>query len=398
MLILLVLYIVIVIYLSVYLSHQGVFYVFSPFVVIYLSFAISDVVPILMCNSIRALPQNIIYVTTLTTIVNIIMLAIYFKDLRRKVRFHVPLQMKHYNDERKILLVVFLVILFLSGIYTGVTTSIITGVSVESLRRTTEVGLGFITSIPTLGIPLLLIQYFMTTKQNSIVHVGIVCLCIGILLFFTNAARAQILVCAMVFLIWFNLKHRALKWYEYYILFILISPVVATILFIFRSGSGGLSINEILFAHQNMIFTYNTKNIMSYFEGANKFLMGMSYIVPLTSVIPRFLWPDKPMAIDYYYKEITGMDFDGGGIYTTMSMDMYINFGKYFIIFYIIWIVFLHFLYKKVINKNTTYIYRITILYFITMFSAPGNMIQKAEFFILFMIICRFYYGKAKIY
>lgn len=394
MFVFLLIYLTFVITISLLISKAGRFYVFSPLVVIYITFAASDVVPILMYDSYKAIPSNVLFVTKWATIINIITLLYFYRDLKKEVVLKVPVRLKKYSSKRRNLLFFFVLILLLSGIYTGVTKSILSGVSVENLRRTSEIGLGFITMIPYFAVYLILLQILLSKKNISVISAAIYCLLLGGLLFFSNAARAQILMGATIFLIWFNLKHRALKWFEYFVLFFLISPVVATILYVFRSGLGSLNLNEILFAHQNMIFKMNTIQLMKVFDGTTNYLYGLSYYVPLTILIPRFLWADKPVSIDYYYKELAEMEFEGGGIYTTPSMDFYMNFGDFFVIPYILWILLIHYLYRVILNKRLSYIIRISAIYFLALFSTPGNLISKVQLFLLFMIISYFYYGK----
>lgn len=397
MVFLFILYLVWVVYTSILLSRKGRFYIFSPFVVVYLGFAVSDIIPLLMYDSAGSLPSNIPFVTNWATIINFVMIILFRKDFFKKMDISPPSQIRIYNNRRKVLIISFLLILVGAGIYSGVTISILSGGNVENLRRTSEIGMGFITMIPYFAIFLLILQMLFCSPKISIFQAGLICFIVSVLLFFTNAARAQFVMGISVFFIWFNIKYRALKWYEYYVLFYLLSPIVATFLLVFRGEGGAFNINEILFAHQNMIFLMNTKSLMTYFDGSNGYLMGMSYIFPITTFIPRFLWAEKPLSIDYYYKEITGMDFDGGGIYTTLSMEMYLNFGQYFMFFYAIWLLFIHFLYRKALSENTNYTYRISLMYFLTLFVAPDHMIAKLEVYILFLIICRWYYGKKRI-
>ena len=164
--------------------------------------------------------------------------------------------------------------------------------------------------------------------------------------------------------------------------------MVAAFLFAIRNGEFiNIVTYEQFFAHQYMIFGANTIRLMNYINDSN-ILMGQSYYYPLVQIIPRFIWPDKPVAIDYVYKEMVGMNFEGGGIYTTVPNELYLNFGTFYFIFYIAWVVIIHSLYKKLLQSQENIYDRMIILSILALASPPGSIISSLQLIFLFLLIC----------
>lgn len=398
MLYILYFYIAFIIFFTFYFSHKGVFYIFSPFITIYLAFAVDDVIPLIaaLSTDIVEIPDNLKYVTTTTAIINIFSLLVFKKQLLKRVSITTPYFPKRILKQRRNIFILFISLILFAGIITGVTPALIKGINVEDLRRTSEIGMGFIRTIPSFGIPYILLIYLFSKTNIGFIKKGLICLFIGIGFFFTTAARADILTYATVFIIWFNISKRAFKWYEYYGLFYILSPIIATFLFLLRGGGHfkeGLW--NSFFSQQFIIFGANTLRLMNYITDENLF-WGESYYIDIVKIIPRFIWSEKPVSIDYKYKELVGVEFEGGGIYTTTPNDFYLNFGTYYFISYIIWILIIHYLYKKLINTNTSFYNKIALVLFLTSYYSPKTIIGTFEIYILFLILCYLFTKKWK--
>lgn len=140
------------------------------------------------------------------------------------------------------------------------------------------------------------------------------------------------------------------------------------------------------FGYQMMVFGANTVPLMNNINESH-LLWGQSYYYNLVALIPRFLWPDKPVAIDYFYKDLVGYDFAGGGIFTTMPNDFYLNFGTYFFIAYIIWVLIIHLLYRTTIRLKASAHTKIIVLSILTMHSSFGPMIEYVLLVLVFLLI-----------
>lgn len=380
-----VVYIIVLFYLIWKVSKRNTLYVFSPLVTVYLVFATFNIYPLMVFQD--RLPLNIVNVTHITCCINILFMYCYRKQFFRKVIIVPDYKLLKYSQQRKMVLWFFVCIIIITGLYTGVTQSLLVGENVEDLRKTSEVGLGFLRAIPTFGIPYLTLEYFILNRKMSFYKAGLIGLALGVLLFLSSAARDGILTYAMIFFVWVNLKYRGFKWYEYFAIFYLLKPVVAVILKLIRSANILELTSFELFEHEQMIFNANTVRLAEYMEMTNSYLWGESYAYPIFQLIPRFLWPDKPMAIDYKYKEMVGYDFEGGGIYTSADFDMFMNFGYYYVIEYVLWLMLVHWMYQKLIETTTTFANKMLILMFLSGSFVVGTLIQDIQVYFLFLII-----------
>ena len=144
-------------------------------------------------------------------------------------------------------------------------------------------------------------------------------------------------------------------------------PLAAGTLQGIRGGDLTLIASQIavFFSYPVILYQANSIPIMNA-VGTENFFWGEEY-TGLVKFIPRFLWPDKPLSFDYKLKELANYDFEGGGIYTTLCNDLYINFGYYYFIFYILWLLFIHYLYGMVMDDKRFYYSRIIALFIILM-------------------------------
>lgn len=378
------------IFLLFYLSKKGTLYVFSPAIFIYVGFVVNDIIPLLTFSNMGIyIPSNIVYVTFWTSIINDIFLVIYMPLFKRKVVLRSLSPKPNVLKNRKKMFILFLVIIMFVGIYTKVTINMFKGTNVEDLRRTSEIGIGFIRQIPMTGIYYIMLLYMMEKYGNHWKYRFLFCGFVAILLFLATAARAQILILISIYLIWYNIKKRGLKWYEYFCIYYLMSPIAAILLALMRSGQ---KVNLVVTSLYNtmlslpfMIFSSNTIRLMGLAKDDN-LLYGRSYYYGLYTIIPRFLWPDKPLSIDYEYKKIVGYNFEGGGIYTTIPNDFYLNFGSYFYIGYIVWMFIIYFLYKKLLCNKTRLVDKYLLLIICAFEFDPKNILGYLELYILLML------------
>lgn len=378
----------------IWISKRGTLYIFSPIIALYVPLAVNDVIPLLMMEHMEAIPSNIYNVVTVTVIANILLLFIFKKQLIKKVSVEIPQKTYAFAAKRRILIFVLIVIEIAYGFIIGVTPSLLNGGDVSLLRKTNEIGFGFINAIPQLGLPLLILVYILTKQKKKIIFNGMVCFFSGCIYFIATAARGGIALFFNIFIIWFNLTKRGLKWFEYFGVYYLLAPITATFLELLRHGLVPKNLWDNFFSHQLMIYHWNTIPLMNYFSNGD-YLWGESYYTALVRIIPRFIWENKPLQIDYKYKEILGYDVPGG-IYTSLPCDLYLNFGLYFIVAYVIFMLLMHYIYSKIISHNTSFFTKIILIYFMTFANAPGNLISSVEVFILFYMICIIYYKRIR--
>lgn len=369
-------------------SSKNTLYVFSPLVTIYLVFAVANIYPLVVYKG--HLPQNIIDVTNITCVVNLLFLFYYRKQFFMRVEILPDWSLLRYARNRRMVMWAFVIIILLTGFISGVTPALLAGVNVEDLRMTSDIGMGFLRAIPSFGIPYLFLEYLILNRGISFWKAGVFAILLGGVLFLSTAARGGVLVYVMAFFVWINLKYRGFKWYEYFAVFYLLKPIVATILKAVRSGTLMDLLSLQLFEHEQMIFSANTVRLAEYMDFSHSYLWGESYAYPLFRIIPRFLWHDKPLAIDYKYKEMVEYDFEGGGIYTTPDFDMFLNFGYLYVIEYVLWLLLIHWMYRKLIASNTSFANKMLIMSFLSTSLVVGSLIEYIQVYFLFILIFYF--------
>lgn len=382
-----IIYVAGVLYFIFKASSKNTLYVFSPLVTVYLVFAVANIYPLIVYED--NLPKNIVNVTYITCIINLCFLLYYRKQYFQKVEMIPDKELLKYGRSRNIVICVFVGIILFTGFLSGVTPALLAGQNVEGLRRTSEIGLGFLSAIPSFGIPYLMMEYLFLNNKISFWKAGLLSLSLGLILFLSTAARAGILSYLMFFFVWINLKYRGFKWYEYFAIFYLLKPIVATVLFLIRSASVNDSPFK-LFEQEQMIFGANTVRLAEYIDFKNAYLWGESYVYSFVRLIPRFLWPDKPVSIDYTYKEMAGLEFEGGGIYTTPDFDMFMNFGYFYVFEYVLWLILIHWMYNKLIKVKTSFANKMLIMTFLAGSFTLNSLIQNIQIYFLFLIIFYF--------
>ena len=391
--ILLYLYIIISVCLLFKYSKSKTLYIFSPYILIYLSFVFNDIVPFLLLYP--DIPENLQYTTFTSTAINLIFLYIFRKQLLIQTFLNVSPFYIRLNKKRKIVIFCFILLLLYAGVMSGVLTSLLQGNDIEDLRRTSEIGLGIIRDIPMLGIQIVMLVLFLQRSWNSYRTIAFYSFCLGTFLFLTTGNKGGVLAGVTLFLLFFHFKKRGFKWYEYIVYYLAI-PLAAGILQGIRGGDLTLIASQIavFFSYPILLYQANSIPIMNSVGTENIFL-GEEYYVGLVKIVPRFLWPDKPLAFDYKLKELVGYDFDGGGIYTTLSNDLYINFGYSYFIFYILWLLLVHYIYGIIIDSKRNYYSRIIALFIILM-GGIGSTIGSCEILLLFLLFMMLYYSRIK--
>lgn len=388
-------FIALCVFLLFYLSKYKTLYVFSPIVLITFNLCVGDVIPLIYFyfEGSLLIPSNILYVTRLSVLINILFVLLTFKVYRAKVFIPLVPVTKKISSHRNTILFVSIGLMLFAGVISGVTKGVLTGGDVEDLRMTSDVGLGFIKKIPSLAIPIVLLYSMFYAKVKSWKPILIKTLLIGIFLFLATAARSSLQDMFYIFLIWFSIRYRSLKWYEYIVIFYFMRPLIAAFLSALRSQGvleSGISLIAYSFSQQFMVFAANSVKLMECISPQDLF-HGESYYYQIVNIIPRFLWSEKPLAIDYKYKELVGYSFDGGGIYTTIPNDFYLNFGNIFFIGYILWMAMLYKMYTYLLKRNAKTSNCLLFLYLLGCTSSPLSIFGQIEIYLLFVIIVYFY-------
>jgi hypothetical protein len=371
-------------------SHKRTIYLFSPLIFIDIAYITAVIFPFWISLQIHKLDSSFFYVVNAGIIINLFFLLKYNTHYYKKISIEIPKTVYKFNTQRRFLLYLFCFILLLSGIYIGVSTEILKGNSVEGLRREAEIGLGFIRDIPTIGIRVILLVLILQYAKSQTRKALILCVICGGVCFLATGHKSSFGIGWFAMICFFNLKYRGFRLYEY-IIFYCAMPVGSALLQTIREGSSDITTNIVSFWNYSlMIFEANTIPIVNEIKRTG-FVWGQEYYTALVKVIPRFLWKDKPVSFDYYYKELIGYDFEGGGTPIPTIFSLYVNCGPWFIVFYFLWVYFLMKLYLWLCDTNLRYYYRIFILILISSTSIVAT-IGNLELLILFALVCMYIY------
>jgi len=379
-----IIYILHSLYVLIKSAKIGTLYLWSPVIVWDLSFIEGTIVPYIVLSELSSELYAFKYVTYWGLIIGVLIHFALLKYNYCKPRYYIPNVYIRTNVKRKKIIYMCVLILLGCGIYTGVFTSFISGGSVEDLRRTSEVGIGFIRDIPIMFIQLSLFVYLLISKQTNKKKLFLTLL-ICLFSFLSTGNKAIILTFFTSFLVYLLVKYRGFKLWQF-LLFKFSIPVAAGLLNGLRQKNIEIVGNAIMnyLAGYIWIFQVNTFKIIQETEKQQAFLGGDEFWASCTRIVPRFLWPNKPVSYDYYYKELIGYEFEGGGTPIPDIYRFFTNFGYSFPIYYLFFGGILFFLYKKM-NNSRWPIHVLAIYLF--MFSSYSSPFRTVFYFQLVLIV-----------
>lgn len=390
-------YIILICCIIYKITRNKTFYIFSP-LLFFCSFIVSDILPLCVPQPYEIHP--VIYRNTINAIViNVFFIIFYWKTYKAPLTINIPTQLYlKTNKNRKHLIILCLSILFISGIVAGTLTGFLKGENMEDKRRTAEVGIGFIRTLPDAILMPIVFVYLVKELKNKWIKSAIICIAIGLFeMILSGGNRAPLLMWAIIFLCYYALTRRGLKWYEYfaYLSAINIGGVIVGAIrkgLSFGDDLQAMTLFDLLAGNQN-IFFHNSILLVQYCENNNVYFHSEELYNAITYFIPRFLWEDKPVSFGYKLKELMGWDFEGGGIGATYLENTYINWGDLWWIHYILWIFLIHWIYKKILYTKS-YFWKVLLIILSATCINEKEMIIKIELLIMACIIYALTYNK----
>ncbi len=391
-------YIIFVAYYVYKISLNKTLYIFSPFL-LYVTFIIGDLLPVYMPH--ERVISNVMYRNNvIAIIINILCIFYYSKVYKIKATLEIPKIQPSIAKRRVVLFCICICLLLLSGLISGTLMGFIHGEDMEDARRVEEIGIGFIRDIPDLMLRILGLIILLTFFKKKFFLSGVICICLGSFeVAISGGNRAPLLAWVIIFLVYFGIAKRGLKWWEY-IIYLIAFNVVALVLGYIRRG---LVLDDVFsefslldgFSGNQNIFYDNSIAIVDLTKGGH-FFYGQDLYSTLVYFIPRFLWPDKPISFGYTLKELADYSFDGGGIGATLIENMYANWGDFWIITYLFWIYFIHKLYTTYLSSNSYYCKIILMILLITG-NRETDVIKNGELLLLCLFIFRLFYQRKKV-
>lgn len=387
-------YILIIVVCFVKYAHRGTLFIFSPLMV-YASLIFSDLLPLYLPQD-KTIPQ-IMYVNThIAMVINLFFLFYYRRHYVKKISIRIT-NYQYYSREniRYVLIFLFIILYIISGVISGTLTGFLRGEDMEDMRRTGEIGVGFLRDIPAVGCEYLLLLIFIKYGWRKSILAGCVLFLIGMTFLISSGGnRGILLTFATIFLCFMAICKRGLKFYEY-LAWQIGFNVIGAILNALRQAEvityyiANFSWADVVCGYQNIVFN----NSITLIDVTKRygFFYGQEILTNLTYFIPRFIWPDKPISFGYKMKELANYSFAGGGIMPSTIEYSYINWGVFWLVDYILWIIFLNYLYAKLITLKS-YKYKLFIILLLISVSYWAHVAKEIEVLFLFWIFLKIIY------
>lgn len=290
----------------------------------------------------------------------------------------------------KIILTVGLLLLTTYGFISNVTISMLKKISIEDLRRTAEIGKGFIKEPGVFFVTtaaLWLAFYGFLKRRVSAKKYFLFVFIIAFFLFVTTGHKAPV-VALLLLAVGLYGKYNKVSFLKVIICVLLLFLIIISMNSI-RSGDG-MNISKIAersFALTVPIYEMNYLQLVWLVKkDLLKIQFGNEYLQNSMIIIPRFLWQNKPISFDYSLKQLLKFNFLGGGAPPTMFGSLYINFGLYgvFIGMFIIG-VFYKYLYG-IYLRSCNLLVIIPVLYLMLYLLDPSTFSATLLLVVIFMI------------
>lgn len=391
-------YIGTLIYMIIYCSKMKTLTLFSP-LAYFVSFLFSDLFPLYLPQD-KQIPQVMYFNTNVAMVINMCFLFGYRKLYKIKPVLHISnFEYEYYVSTWKKLICCFVALYILSGIITGTLQGFLSGANMEDMRRTSEVGIGFLRDIPLIGsmalILIILIYKGWDYKKYALTY----CVLSGLtFMASTGGNRGVLLLWMSVFVTYMAFTYRGLKWYEY-VLWTACINIGGAIMGAIRRGEyfllylSNMTVADIFCGYQNIVF--NNSISLIYVAEHNGFFHGQEMLSNAAYFIPRFLWKDKPVSFGYTMKDLAGYKFDGGGIMPTGMEYSYVNWGDLWFIDYIIFLLILHIAYKKILISKS-YLFQVLSILLVFNINYLAHVVKYVELLVLFYLFIHFVYSFKK--
>lgn len=296
--------------------------------------------------------------------------------IRRRRKIHISLNFEIFKIQ-DIMQLLFLGLFFLAvyGFISTIPFQLIKLGNIEQLRRVAEIGKGYI-KIPGILFTSMAILFLCGKRLAIYKRLNLLDFLIFLggsaAIFITTGHKSPALL-PWIILLGLYSKYSIMNVRKLMLVGISLFIVIGTLTYL-RGGGAGKSIYATII-HQGFGYFYHVyeANYLSILVALEEdklgFQDGKEYLDNMKMIIPRFLYPDKPLSFDYYLKEKLGRKFEGGGLPPTMIGSLYLNFGLKGVILGMLMIGFAYnILYYRFLNTvflSKAVIYLFVLYYFI---------------------------------
>ena len=226
------------------------------------------------------------------------------------------------------------------GIQTGVTTTLLSGGNIEGLRRYVEIGRGIQKETGILFISFSMVWIVAEEVNHSkhkkiTLHSIVLIVVTSLIIFITTGHKAPVLT-PLLLIVGMRAKDRYISPMKVGLFGLMLLILIGGLTYIRGTRAGDLTssiLNKGIY-YQSLLYESNYLPIVKIIqEGRMDLQHGKEYIQNAAFIIPRFLWPDKPLNFDLYLKEQLHRSFEGGGLPATPIGSLYLNFGLIGVVF-----------------------------------------------------------------
>ncbi|OGW42652.1 MAG: hypothetical protein A2132_01745 [Nitrospirae bacterium RBG_16_43_11] len=373
------------------------FYLFSPFCFPFINFAIYYLLPSTVNYFFKESKEirihHILYFLGILSFLSGVSLSkkiITTKEYDLTVR---PGFIKAKNIPLWLFYSIGVALLTIYGIWSGVTDGLLSGRNIDGLRRSAEIGKGFIkepglylTSISGLW----LIGNYLNPVHRSLFGLkGIfVMLFASIFIFFTVGHKLASLLPLLVMTGLYN-KYKPLSSIKMLAIglffFLLIGMINIVRVGEIKGPIGSILINKSIIVSYAYDFNY-VPIVNSVYKGKIDLQYGREYLQDALLFVPRFLYANKPVSFDYFLKEMTHSTFKGGGLPPTTIGSLFLNFGFTGVIFGMLLIGF-GYNYLFYLYLRATYAKAVILLFIMYYIMRPSQFFGHTIVFIVFIFV-----------
>ncbi|MFA4981322.1 MAG: hypothetical protein WC592_02485 [Candidatus Omnitrophota bacterium] len=318
--------------------HRSAVNIFAPCVYPLAAFSILYVIPsIILRHKLydNRLPLDIQTIGILTYLCGAMLYYQFFykrNNLPSRVISVVPLSYAKQN--RTVMMFFFITGLVLLAVYgwiSGITMSFFEKIDLSDLRRSTEIGKGFIKEPAVFFVTFSFVWFFGVSlsknKGHALKYFGLLSL-VALIVFITTANNTAVFYLIFfsygLYNKYFNISFAKMSIFGFFIVFLIgaVSTVRMGQVIIF-----GNVIKHLFFIHHE-VYDMSYMPIVKLIQlGILKFQYGVEYLQNAAIIIPRFLWKEKPVGFDYFLKDLLNLGFSGGGVPATPFGSLYLNFN-----------------------------------------------------------------------
>ncbi len=376
------------------LSRRRGFYLFSPFCFPFIIFSVYYLLPStinILIQDIKVIkPHHILYFSAIAAFLS----GVAFSRISGLRRGGTEKESPLPDRGMKIPLFAFLFagafLLLIYGLWSGVTMGLVSGADIEDLRRTAEVGKGFIKEP---GIYLLSLSglwltgfYVSDSKKTLFGAKGIlIMLSVSASIFLTVGHKSATLLPLLILIGMYN-KLRRISVFKMFAIGCAFIALIGA-LNVARGGLSKEDASSSLTVKTFALFMIYEANYIPIVEmvhsGEMDFQNGGEYLQSAVMFVPRFIYPDKPVSFDYFLKEKLKRRFEGGGLPPTPVGSLYLNFGFAGVVFGMILI---GFIYDRLFKMYLYSSYSKAVIALYLMY----NIMNPSQFFWNFIMVMGF--------